>query len=548
MHGPVVRIEDDTCVRAGGCVPACPHNAIDVVGDLARAIELASRGDAVLILTVEAAIHFHPATPEQVVNAAWAAGFASVHHGVQGDELVAAEYERILAEPDWGTMIRSTCPVIVEKIRHEYPELVPYLAPVATPLVAEARYLRELHGQDTALVYAGVCLAEAEGTVDAALTFQDLDTVFDARGVSIAHQPRHYTRIAGERRRHVSTSGGMPFSVLKEEPQVSRRFRKLRGLEHLDRLRAAVVDHRLDLGFVDLLPCEGCLDHPLLGPHEDLYRRRKMLEQTEPPRSALPVLDPSVNVPVGASYLVAKNGHHASEAEVDAVVRKIGLAPNGEPWNCGACGYKTCRAFGAAYLKGRTSYRQCPPYQELRADEARREATVDDLTGLSTYRVLMDRLRQELSRSQRSGDPFAVLFLDMDDFKRINDSFGHAAGSKVLAEVGDRLAEAVRATDTAARYGGDEFVILLIRTDLAGAVRVAEVVKDRVGALGSALGYASRSVTASLGVAAFDPSVKGGEDVLERADRALYRAKAAGGDRVAVSEEPVRLTNESESQ
>ncbi|MEX1051288.1 MAG: diguanylate cyclase, partial [Gemmatimonadales bacterium] len=349
-------------------------------------------------------------------------------------------------------------------------------------------------------------------------------------------QPRHYARIAGERRRFMSTPGGMPFPVLKEERQASRTFRKLRGFEHLERLRTAVVEHRLDLGFVDLLPCEGCLDHPLLGPPEELYWRRRLMEQTEPPRSALPVLDPSVHVRVGASYTVARNGHQAPEAEVDAVVRQIGLASNGQPWDCGACGYSTCRRFASAFLKGRAGFRQCPPYQERRAEEARREAAVDELTGLATYRVLRDRLTQELSRSRRSGDPFAVLFMDMDGFKRINDSHGHAAGSTVLAEVGRRLAEAVRATDTAARYGGDEFVVLLIRTDLTGAVHVAEVVRERLGGLGAALGYAATAVTASIGVATFNPETPEAADVLERADRALYRAKAAGGNQLATGD------------
>jgi iron only hydrogenase large subunit-like protein len=133
----LVRIVDESCTRCGACVPACPHAAIRAIGDVRRAQELLEGGRAALILAVEAAVHFYPATPEQVVNACYAAGFRTVHRGVLGDELVAREYLKLWADEGWGTIIRSTCPVLVETVRKDYPELVPYLAPVSTPIQAE---------------------------------------------------------------------------------------------------------------------------------------------------------------------------------------------------------------------------------------------------------------------------------------------------------------------------------------------------------------------------------------------------------------------------
>ncbi|MCH6547231.1 MAG: 4Fe-4S binding protein, partial [Gemmatimonadetes bacterium] len=123
-----VQIIDEACIRCEACVPACPHKAIDVRGDFGRALELAVAGDAVLILSVEAEVHFYPQTPEQAVNACYRAGFSTVYRGVLGDELVAEQYRRLWSKGSGGTMIRSTCPVVVELIRREYPELVPFLA------------------------------------------------------------------------------------------------------------------------------------------------------------------------------------------------------------------------------------------------------------------------------------------------------------------------------------------------------------------------------------------------------------------------------------
>lgn len=520
-------------MRSGACVPACPHDAIDVLGDVAQAYELAQGGEAVLILPVEAGAHFYPRTPEQLVNACYRLGFRAVHHGVLGDELVAGEYLRLWEDPEWGTMIRSTCPVIVERIRQHYPELVPYLAPVTNPLRAETEYLRGLYGAETKLVYAGVCLSGTEHWVDAAITFADLGRLLEDAGIEIDEEPTFYRRIPGERRRHLSTPGGLPMPILRESHQASRRFRKYRGLNALDALRHAVVEDRIDLGFVDILPCEGCLDHPLLGPKEELFWRRRIIEDAEPPRSALPVIDPEIPVEVTSSFTFVTNGSVPPEGEIEAVLRQIGVAPDGTAWDCGSCGYATCRRFAHAFLRGRATLRQCPPYQASRAEQAEREAAVDALTGLATYRVLQDRLEAEVARSSRSGETFAILFMDLDNFKWINDTYGHRAGSDVLRAVGEVLHGAVRTTDVAGRYGGDEFVVLLIRTDALGATRVAEVIRKRVENIGKGLGYGEHAVTASVGVAEFDPAVGEGSDVLERADRALYRAKARGGNCVA---------------
>lgn len=534
VDGDRVRIVDESCIRAGACVPACPHDAIDAVGDPEEARALAERDDTVLILSVEADVYFYPHTPEQVVNACYALGFRRVFRGVVGDELVAEEYRELFEDPQWGTMLRSTCPVVVERVRRDYPELLPYLAPVKTPLEAEADYVRRLFGDATPLVYAGVCVAQADRWVDAVVTFDELAEMFRLEGIEVASQPRLFDRLPEVRQRRVSTAGGLPLPVLQGEPQTSRRFRKVRGLDQLGAMARAVAVDGVDLGFVDILPCEGCLDHPLLGPREGLFWRRRVAEEAEPVRSRLPVVDPDVLVTTATAFQVHVNGTRPPVDEVARVIDRIGRTPEGRPWDCRACGYASCEEFAGAYIKGRASLRQCPPHQELRAVEAEREAAVDSLTGLATFRVLRDRLTQEIARSDRSREPFAVVFVDLDRFKPVNDVFGHEVGNQVLAAVGRKLRGAVRQTDIAARYGGDEFVLVLVRTDLDGARRVGEVLRQSVEAVGREGGFEEGVITASVGVAAYDPAAGILADVLEMADKWLYRAKEAGGNRVMV--------------
>src|SRR5204862_6324952 len=122
------------------------------------------------------------------------------------------------------------------------------------------------------------------------------------RGVRAKAQPLYFGRIPEERRRFWSTAGGLPLDLLKEERQSSRRFRKVRGLGALEGIARAVGVDRIDLGFVDILPCEGCLDHPLLGPTEELFRRREIVGATEPARATAPVLAAGAEIARGAAF------------------------------------------------------------------------------------------------------------------------------------------------------------------------------------------------------------------------------------------------------
>ncbi len=158
---------------------------------------------------------------------------------------------------------------------------------------------------------------------------------------------------------------------------------------------------------------------------------------------------------------------------------------------------------------------------------------VDEHTGLFNARRLHQSLEAEMKRCQRFGRPMSVLFLDVDKFKAVNDSRGHLAGSRALKLVGEVLAEATRGVDSAFRYGGDEFALLLLETGPAGALiaaqRILEAFRGRTFDVG---GGAPVSLTVSIGTASFPDHALSALGLLEAADRAMYRAKAAGRDSV----------------
>ena len=162
-----------------------------------------------------------------------------------------------------------------------------------------------------------------------------------------------------------------------------------------------------------------------------------------------------------------------------------------------------------------------------------RQASFDNLTGLPNRRLLLDRLDNEIARGGRHGHYGALLYIDLDNFKTINDSFGHSAGDELLKIVAERITESIRREDTAARMGGDEFIIIITELDItiglaAYKVRgIAEALSLRLSAPCRIKGH-DLHVTPSIGITIFPTPDAGVDDILKQADSAMYRAKAAG--------------------
>lgn len=176
---------------------------------------------------------------------------------------------------------------------------------------------------------------------------------------------------------------------------------------------------------------------------------------------------------------------------------------------------------------------------ELREMNAQLEAlsVTDALTGLANRRRLMTRLDEEVQRARRYKTPLSVVMIDIDHFKDVNDTHGHAMGDMVLRNIGAMLKASVRTTDLAARYGGEELTLILAHTDGPGAVQVAENLREKFAELEHTLDGVTIRKTVSMGVSSRDGQgeVPTSEDLLKVADEALYRAKQGGRNRVEVA-------------
>ncbi len=166
-------------------------------------------------------------------------------------------------------------------------------------------------------------------------------------------------------------------------------------------------------------------------------------------------------------------------------------------------------------------------------EEKEHLASRDGLTGVINHRTFQETFQNEILRAQRYGHVLAVLLLDIDFFKKVNDTYGHPIGDRVLVEVAAVLQQQVRAgIDVVARYGGEEFVCLLIDVSRTQAAESAERIRRGIEEKVFDVGAQSLKVTLSIGVALFPEDGRHGKDVLERSDKALYRAKESGRNRV----------------
>jgi diguanylate cyclase (GGDEF)-like protein len=347
----------------------------------------------------------------------------------------------------------------------------------------------------------------------------------------------------------------------------SRRLRRARRTEESERLAAAARYRHQQARFTEAMQ----ISRNVSEANELLVRH---LERSIPDTSAVVLssrhsdeLELATAPPEGTGLEEAVSGAEADSCLAIRFSRRQGrCGGEAELFECGVCGrLDSCASCEPLVVGGEvlgsvlliheqpldgdqdrrleeSSAQAAPVLANLRNLEvAELQAATDPLTGLPNKRSLDDALRRLLTQSERTGLPLSVVVIDLDHFKSVNDTHGHEMGDRVLAAFGALLTAEQRASDFAARSGGEEFVVLLPGTDALGAMSVAE--KLRLAT--QRLDVGGVSVTGSFGVASFPDHGPDAARLLRLADRALYAAKHNGRDRVELASDPTVLTLDS---
>ncbi|OGS33457.1 MAG: histidine kinase [Elusimicrobia bacterium RIFOXYB2_FULL_49_7] len=372
-------VVSERCIGCGNCLQVCSQNAKEILNSVPDVLSLFNRGlTTAVVLAPSFPVEFQDIPYPRLVGMLRKAGFDTVHEVAFGADLLSRAYRKRFQNNREERVIASTCAALVAYVEYYHPELVPVLAPLVSPTVAISRVLKRLLGEHIHVVFIGPCIAkkgeirhhEVKGEVEAVLTFQELRTLFQHRGVTpdsaqdSDFDPPH----PAKGMLFAMVRGLLEAADLKDDP-LSEDIRVAHGkplfIEAIREFNAPENRTRL----LEVLCCDGCIMGAGIRKDIPLYLRRKAVSQYVQERltrldgtghealmAQFSDLDLSRSFSVYDRRIVEPNSE-----ELAAILRQLGRLSPDDELNCGACGYETCRAHGMAIYRGLAENEMCLP-------------------------------------------------------------------------------------------------------------------------------------------------------------------------------------------
>ncbi|MCK4261045.1 MAG: 4Fe-4S binding protein [Halanaerobiales bacterium] len=380
------RIIHDKCIYCGRCINVCPQKAkvpYDATVELKKYLD----ADTCTPLVASVAPSFI-ATMEiddyrRLVGGLKQLGFTYVTETVHGANYVAKEYIRLIQSQN-KPLISACCPAIVNLIEKHHPEMIPYLAPVVSPMMAHGQILKQMYGEDIKVIFIGPCLAkmdeltrpEAAGGVDLVLTFRQLNRLFNEKGIDLSKiNPADFDYEQSDWPRNYPIRGGLLQCAALKVEYPEDQILAVTGIEECMKTMEDIKVGRIKPVFLEMMACRGgCINGPEVDtPLGGATRRQLIVKHNREREKQIQLkeqsvkLVPTFNLSLTRNYSNRKSIYPMpSEEEIREILKRIGKFSKEDETNCGGCGYKTCREKAIAVFQGLAEEKMCIPFMKER--------------------------------------------------------------------------------------------------------------------------------------------------------------------------------------
>jgi signal transduction histidine kinase/NAD-dependent dihydropyrimidine dehydrogenase PreA subunit len=372
----------ERCIGCGNCVRMCSQNAKQIRDETAKTFALLAGDEPVAALVAPSfPAEYTDIEPGKLVAMIRALGFAAVYEVSFGADLVAREYKRVLAAQPDGRYIATPCPAVVSYVRKYYPDLMGFLAPIASPMVASARVAKALLGEQTHIAFIGPCIAKKgetptdrkDGEIDAVLTFAELRDMFEQAGLKQDELPADddfdppHGAVGGV----FPISGGLLQAAGLKEDLVSGDLVVAEGRGEFTEAIRDFDEFHSDTRLLDILSCQGCSTGVGITNDDTPLKRRVQISRYT--KSRLEKFDPGVwessmdrfsDLDLAQHFEPSEQslGAPPNEEELSEILERMGKFTEADFLDCGACGYDTCLDHARAVYAGLADSDMCLPY------------------------------------------------------------------------------------------------------------------------------------------------------------------------------------------
>ncbi len=374
------QIIDDDCLLCGTCLANCPQNAKTLTSSLDQVKEMLASGEKVAVSLAPSFLgSFSLGKPGQMAAALKKLGFCAVSETAQGAAYVTAQYHDLMVENKMKNIITTCCPSINRLIELYHPEVVEYMAPVVSPMIASARLIKQALGKGVKVVFVGPCIAKIDEAadirhdtdVDAVLTFEDIEQWFREEGIVPGQcEDASFLNASSKILRMYPVTSGILESLKARGDCNNYRMITVDGIQECIALFSSMAKGELDHCFVEVNACKGgCVNGPAKTKGEETRFRAALDVENYAREDAgdYPAVDEEI--PMGKRFFDrSRHEKLPDEDTIRSILAKIGKESPEQELNCGACGYNSCREKAIAVYLNKAELTMCVPYMKERAE------------------------------------------------------------------------------------------------------------------------------------------------------------------------------------